>query len=120
MVLVPWALAIGFAIADEITFGKLLRIQYLNFRSTWEADGKPRGVLWIPAEARIGRWYVTYASGQSGQLARWRWLFRTPEWANESEDSLVLLRLHRIFMPAFVAAAIAPFVIAALMQKIPY
>lgn len=120
MLLVPWALAIGFAIADEIAFGRLLRIQYANFRSTWEADGKPRGVLWVPAEARIGRWYVTYASGHSGQLARWRWLFSTPDWARDNENSLVLLRLHRIFMPAFVICAITPFVIAVWLQKFPY
>ena len=116
MLLAPWALAIGLAIADEIAFSMLLRIQYSKFRSTWEADGKPRGVVWIPEETRIGGWYVTYASGHSGQLARWRWLFRTPGWVMESEDSRSLLRLHRIFLPAFVACAIAPFVIAIVLQ----
>ena len=120
MLVVPWAFAIGLAVADEIVFGKLLRFQYSNFRSAWETDGKPRGVLWVPEEARIGRWYVTYASGHSGQLARWRWFFRTPEWAKKTEDSFMLLRLHRIFLPAFVACAIAPFVIAMWLQRFPY
>jgi hypothetical protein len=120
MLLIPWALAIGLAIADEIAFGRLLRIEYSKFRSTWETDGQPRGVFWIPEEARIGRWYITYASGHAGQLARWRWLFSTPQWARKSEDSLILLRLHRIFLPAFVMSAIAPFVIAIWLQKIPY
>ena len=117
MFLVPLAFAIGFAIADEIVFDKLLRIQYSKFRSTWEADGKPRGVVWVPEEARIGRWYVTYASGHAGQLARWRWLFGTPDWAKKTEDGVILLRLHRIFLPAFVACAIAPFVIAMWTQN---
>jgi hypothetical protein len=117
MLLIPWLLAIGLAIADEITVSMLLRIQYSKFRSTWESDGKPRGVVWIPEETRIGGWYVTYASGHSGQLARWRWLFKTPEWAKEGEDTRTLIRLHRIFLPAFMACAIAPFVIAILFQK---
>ncbi len=120
MLVVPWAFAIGLAIADEIAFGRLLRIQYSKFRATWETDGKPRGVFWIPEEARIGRWYVTYASGHAGQRARLRWLFRTPDWAKQSEDSLVLLRLHRIFLPAFVLCAIAPFVIAMWLQRVSY
>jgi len=120
MLVLPWAFAIGLAIADEITFGRLLRIQYSNFRSIWETDGKPRGVLWVPEEARIGRWYVTYASGHAGQLARWRWFFRTPDWAKKTEDSLVLLRWHRIFLPAFVMCAIAPFVIAMWLQRVSY
>jgi hypothetical protein len=117
MLVIPWALAIGLAIADEIVFGRLLRFEYSNFRSAWEIDGKPRGVLWVPQEARIGRWYVTYASGHAGQLARLRWFFRTPEWAKQSADTLVQLWWHRIFLAAFVACAIAPFVIAMWMQN---
>ena len=59
MLLIPWALAIGLAIADEIVVSMLLRIQYSKFRSSWETDGKPRGIVWIPEESRIGGWYVT-------------------------------------------------------------
>src|SRR6185369_1847993 len=116
MFLIPWTFAIAFAIADEIVVSRLLHIQYVNFRPDWEQDGRPRGVLWVPAEARIGRWYVSYASGHAGQLARWRWLFGNPEWAAKIEPAGLLLILHRVFLPAFLLCALAPFVIAAISQ----
>ena len=116
MVLFPWIVAIAFALADEIVVSKLLRIQYANFRSEWERDGKPRGIFWIPAEAKIGAWYITYASGHAGQLARWRWLFSSPDWAAEVEEAGLLILLHRIFLPGFVICLIAPVVIAAFTQ----
>ena len=116
MFLIFWLVAIVCALADEIVVSKLLRIQYANFRSSWEGDGKPRGIFWIPAEARIGRWYITYSSGHAGQLARWRWLFATPDWATAVESAPVLLLLHRICLPAFLLLLMAPFVIAAVAQ----
>lgn len=116
MFLLPWLFAIGFAIADEIVVGRLLHHQYTNFKSAWEADGKPRGIFWIPEEAKIGGWYLTYASGHAGQLARWRWLFKSPDWMTENIDARPLILLHRIFLPAFLVCGIAPFVIAAMLQ----
>jgi hypothetical protein len=116
MFLIFWAIAIAFAVADEIVVSRLLRIQYVKFRSEWEQDGKPRGVLWIPDEARIGRWYITYASGHAGQLARWRWMLGTPEWAAKTETAGLLLTLHRIFLPAFLLCLIGPFLIAVFTQ----
>ena len=116
MLVLPWLFAIGFAIADEIVVGRLLRHLYTNHKSAWEAEGKPRGIFWIPEEAKVGRWYVTYASGHAGQLARWRWLFKSPEWINENADAPALMVLHRIFLSAFWVCAIAPFVMAAILQ----
>lgn len=118
MLLIPWIAAIALAIADEIVVSKLLRIQYVNFRSAWERDGKPRGIFWIPEEAKIGRWYITYASGHAGQLARWRWLFSYPDWAAEVEEAGLLILLHRIFLPGFMIGLITPFVIAAFTQSL--
>src|SRR2546423_13433296 len=117
MLLFPWFLAIAFAIADEFVVGKLLRREYQNDRAQWFADGKPRSIFWIPAEAKVGAWYVTYASGHAGQRARWRWLFRSPKWMSEIEDAPLLIRLHRIFLPGFWLCALAPFVIALLIQR---
>lgn len=116
MFLILWPIAIAFALADEIVVSKLLSFQYTNFRREWEHDGKPRGVFWIPTEARIGRWYITYASGHAGQLSRWRWLFATPAWANQLESARGLLLLHRLFLPGFFLFMIGPFVIAAVTQ----
>jgi len=118
MFLIPWVFAIGFAVADEIVVGRLLRREYTDHRTQWEADGKPRGVIWIPRECKVGSWYVTYASGHAGQLVRWKWLFKTPEWAGRNDDEPVLLRLHRIFLPAFLVCGIAPFAIAMVIQRV--
>jgi hypothetical protein len=117
MFLVPWFIAILFAISDEIVVSLLLRRQYTGDRSSWEADGKPRGVFWIPPEAKIGRWYVTYASGHAGQLARWKWLFTKPKWMAQVGDAHTLMLLHRIFLPAFLLFTVAPFVIAFLVSS---
>lgn len=116
MLVLPWLFAIGFAIADEIVFGRLLRHLYTNCKSDWEAEGKPRGIFWIPEEAKVGSWYVTYASGHAGLLARWRWFFKSPEWTSKNDDAPLLMVLHRIFLSAFWVCAIAPFVIAAILQ----
>ena len=116
MFLLPWFFAIAFAIADEIVVTMLLRRQYLGFKSAWEADGRPRGIFWIPEEAKIGGWYVTYASGHAGQLARWRWLFKSPDWLSKDVEARPLMLLHRVFLPAFVVCTIAPLVIAAILQ----
>ena len=117
MFLVPWVFAIGFAVADEIVVGRLLRREYRDHRIKWEEDGKPRGVIWIPEECKLGGWYVTYSSGHAAQLVRWKWLFKTPEWAGKNNDESLLLRLHRIFLPAFLVCGIAPFVIALVTQS---
>ena len=117
MIVLPWLIAIGLALADEIVFSKLLRIEYTDFHADWENDGKPRGVFWVPDEAKIGRWFVSYATGHAGQLARWRWLFVSPRWAREVNEANRLITLHRVLLPAFLVCLIAPFVIAALTQS---
>src|SRR5262245_46495916 len=117
MLLLPWLFAIGFAVADEIVVARLLRFQYLNFRSWWDEDGKPSGVVWAPEEATLGGWFVRHASGHAAQLARWRWLFGSPEWVSHAPNGRVLMRLHRVFLLAFLACVPAPFVIAALLQS---
>ena len=116
MFLVPWFFAIVFAVADEVVVGMLLRLEYTQHKSKWEADGKPRSVFWVPEEARLGGGYVTYASGHAGHLTRWRWLFRSPEWMREIAGTRGLLLMHRIFLPGFWACAIAPLALAALSQ----
>ncbi len=117
MFLVPWFFAILFAISDEIVISLLVRREYTADRSSWEADGKPRGLFWIPPEAKIGRRYVTYTSGHPGQLARWKWLFTNPKWMAQADDAHILMLLHRIFLSAFLLLAIAPFVIAVLVSN---
>jgi hypothetical protein len=116
MLVLPWFLAIALAACDEHVMTLLLRHEYEDYRLTWENDGKPRAMFWVPEECRIGRWYITYASGRAGRRLGIKWLFRTPEWIANEAKTQKLLRLHRILMTAFVLCVIAPFVIAALLQ----
>jgi hypothetical protein len=116
MLVIPWILAIGFAVGDELVMSRLLRREYSNHRPVWESDGKPRGIFWIPPEVRLGGWYITYASGRAGRLLGLKWLFRTPHWIADDAELQKLLRLHRMLMYAFLVSFLAPFVIAALLQ----
>jgi hypothetical protein len=116
MLVLPWLIAIVFAASDEYVMTRLLRREYADHRLTWEADGKPRSIVWVPDECKIGRWHVTYASGHAGQRARLKWLFKMPNWMSNDAEARRLLVFHRILLPAFIACAIAPFVIAALFQ----
>jgi len=116
MLVLPWLFAIVFASFDELVLSLLLRREYAEYRSIWESDGKPRGVFWIPQECRVGRWYISYASGRAGRALWAKWLFQTPEWIANDAGSQKLLRVHRILMPAFIVSVLAPFVIAALLQ----
>ena len=115
MLVIPWLFAIVLASLDELALSLLLRREYAEHRSIWESDGKPRGAFWIPQDCRT-RWYVTYTSGRAGRALWAKWLFKTPEWIANDAGSQKLLRVHRILLPAFVVAVVAPFVIAALLQ----
>src|SRR5262245_58959237 len=116
MFLLPWLIAIFLAGLDEWVMTLLVRREYKEHRLAWETDGKPRGMFWIPEECKIGRWYITYASGHSAQVVRWKWIFKTPDWMTNDRAASQLLRLHRLLMPAFFGCIIAPFVIAGLFR----
>lgn len=116
LLILPWLFAIALALGDEVVMTFLLRREYEGHRSSWESDGKPRGVFWVPEECKIGRWYVTYASGHAGAVARWKWLFKMPEWIMNDSEARRLMVLHRVLLPAFVLCVIAPFLVAAAFQ----
>ena len=116
MVILPWFLAIVLAACDEVVLSRLLHREYSDHRLIWEADGKPRGMFWIPPEAKLRKWYITYASGRAGRVLGLKWLFRTPDWIAHDAEMQRLLRLHRILMYVFIISFIAPFVIAVLLQ----
>lgn len=116
MLVLPWLIAIVFAAFDELVVTLLLRREYADHRLNWEADGKPRSMVWVPDECKIGRWHITYASGRAGFRARLKWLFKTPNWMSEDNEARRLLTFHRILLPAFIVSVLAPFVIAVLFQ----
>ena len=115
MIILPWFLAMLLAAGDEFVMSRLLRHEYSDHRPIWESDGKPRSIFWTPPECKVG-WYITYASGRAGRALGLKMLFQTPGWVAHHEESLRLLRLHRMLIYAFVVSFIAPFIIAALLQ----
>ena len=116
MFLLPWALAIPVALLDEWVFTSMLRREYTNHRSSWQSDGQPRGVFWIPRECRLGGWYITYASGHAAHKLKWKWLFKTPEWIATDAGNHKALLIHRVLMITLVLSALSPFAIAAALQ----
>ena len=115
MLILPWLAAILFAVLDELVMSHLLRREYADHRATWEIDGKPRGMFWVPPECTVG-WYITYASGRAGRKLGLKMLFQTPAWVAQDAETQKLLRLHRILMYAFIVSVLAPFMIAVLLQ----
>ena len=44
-------------IAAFVVFDRLMRLEYSCHRKMWEADGKPHGFFWVPAESKAaGGW----------------------------------------------------------------
>ncbi len=114
MLLVFWLIAVILAVADQIVMTVIVRREYLNHKSIWEKDGKPRGVFWIPKESMIGGWYVTYSGAHYFRRLTWDWILITPVWIAEERDTLRLLWLHGVLFPAFWICVVGPFAIAFL------
>ena len=110
MFLLFWLFAIPIAFADQIVMTILVRQEYLNHRSLWQTDGKPRGIFWIPEESMIGGWYVTYSSIHALRSLSWAWLLSTPEWIRKDVGTRRLLFLHRVLMPMLWVCIAGPFV----------
>jgi hypothetical protein len=76
-------------LACFVAFDRLVRLEYASHRPAWEADGKPRGFFWCPAEATIFRSYFAQ------QRLSLTWLFSTPHWARQDAAAPRLLRRLR-------------------------
>jgi len=86
-------------IAGFIVFDKLVWLEYLSYRSNWEADGKPHGFFWVPPESRFaGGWLVRFGSSAAQRRKSFAWLFSTPEWMREDERALRLVFWLRILV----------------------
>ena len=73
-----------------VMFDRLVRLEHERHRAHWEADGRPCGSLWHPAEAnRLG-------SALACARLSFIWLFRAPRWVSESPDLVAIWRRHRM------------------------
>ena len=86
-------------IAAFIVFDKLVRLQYSSYRRNWESDGKPRGIFWVPAEAKPGSgWLSDFGSTFALNRCMFGWLFFTPEWMRRDERALRLVFWLRVLV----------------------
>ena len=90
----------AFALVTTISyfiFDQILKMEYLEFKSQWEIDGKPHGFFWTPPdiEKRFGG-----VPKFKHTLAFWRcsfvWTFITPEWIRKSSKAYKMLIILRI------------------------
>jgi len=83
---------IGVLLYAFVLFDRLLRVQYEEHRSAWEADGRPAGFFWRAQECDFLKRYLSRA-----RLA-FAWLFRTPTWIERSSASAAMLSRHRFIV----------------------
>lgn len=95
-------------IAAFLRFDQLVRLEYESYRRIWEADGKPHGFFWVPAESRsLGGWRVKASSGLASKRCALVWLFSTPEWIQRDDRAGHLLLWLRILVLVWNAGIIS-------------
>ena len=89
-------------------FDRILRVQYFDHRSAWDADGQPHGFFWVPRESTFARGLLVRLGSSIAQRHTWRsWLFSMPGWIKRDAHTRRLLYWWRAVIfgwLAFVAA----------------
>ena len=86
-------------LATFIVFDKLVLLEYFEYKSNWERDGKPHGFFWVPPECRVaGGLLVRFGSSAALQRKSFAWLFSTPEWMRRDKRALTLVRWFRVLV----------------------
>jgi|SRR6266550_739634 len=86
-------------IAAFIIFDRLVRLEYSAYRSNWEADGKPHGFFWVPAESKsAGGWLVGSRSSFAFHRCTFGWLFSTPAWMRDNASARRLVFWLRLLV----------------------
>jgi ferric iron reductase protein FhuF len=81
-----------------ITWDNLIKLEHEKFHQQWLNDGKPTGMFWRSSKSRR-----SYRSGMATQKFMFMWLFKTPEWAESSDDALSLIKRYRTLVLAWNA-----------------
>jgi hypothetical protein len=96
-----------FALIGCIAFDKVIRLQHNHFRKSWEKDGRPFGIFWVPLEVRrSGFWAFIQSSSASGR-AKFDWLFVTPAWIKDSSEARAWLYAYRLIVLGSLVMPIA-------------
>jgi len=84
VILIFVAIAFGSGLSVFLLFDSLVRLQCKDYRSAWEADGKPNGYLW-----RI-EGFSWKRQVQTGRCFS-EWIRHTPAWVTENSRASRLL-----------------------------
>ena len=92
-----------------VVFDQLVRLEYSSYRKHWEADGRPHGFFWVPAEAKIARGLlVNLGSWRARNRCSFGWLLSTPEWMRWDEKAMRLVFWLRVLVLVWNVGFIAP------------
>src|ERR1700738_1819217 len=81
-----------------VLFDRLVRLEYSSYRGNWEADGRPHGFFWVPAESRsIGGW-VGLGSSVAFHRCIFGWLFSSPDWMRNNDTARGLIFWLRVLV----------------------
>ena len=94
-----FVVAVLFAIPGIILFDQIIRFMYEHRRDIWEAEERPRGLLYTPPGAR--HWH-TFAREYA-----MNWTFSTPNWMRSEPYCLRKLRIIRWLEVAAIVVALA-------------
>src|SRR5438067_8896768 len=84
LLLIAIVIEFGSVFSGFLLFDSLVRLQYKDYRSSWEADGKPNCYLW-----RIEgfSWKRQFHTGRCFS----EWIRHTPAWVTKNSRALKLL-----------------------------
>src|SRR3989442_199246 len=91
-----------------LMFDRLVRIEYEDFRGSWEADGKPHGFFWVPNEIRrFHGLLISSGSGIARQRCALSWLVLTPKWVRENRTARRAIFVWRFLVGFWILANLA-------------
>ena len=82
-------LFLPFLMGSFLSFDEIIKIQYHDFKSAWEADGRPSGFFWWPEDMNKND-LMGYARMRLSLI----WLFKTPDWAKDNKTKKHFTRLR--------------------------
>ena len=93
LLIVSWIAVVGIGC---LAFDKLMQLQYTRFRRSWEKDGRPFGIFWVPPEVKRSGFWAFIGSSSAHKRAKFDWLFITPAWVKESAEARAWLYAYRV------------------------
>jgi len=100
------------------TFDQLVRLEYHSYRMNWEADGKPYGFFFVPAECKArGGLIVSFRSSFASHRCAFGWLFSTPQWVKDDAKAKRLLLWMRVTVIVWNVGILGGFVLPMLLQS---